>query len=241
MSENTKTKILLVDDDPEIAEGLSAYLKRSGFDCVVAADGLEALQSLKNEQPDLVVCYVIMPHMDGREFLRSIRDQRNNIPAIMLTQIDSSSERIMALNEGADDYLNKPFEPLELVARIRAVLRRSQLYSSSLTGAWVLAAGDLTFNRQRKEIHIKGEQVHCTQRAFCLLEYMITHPDEVLSRERLQEVVWGWENAVDSRAVDNRIGELRRMLGDDAGEPVYIETIPQSGYRFIPQVRIISN
>ena len=241
MNKNAKTKILLADDDPEIAEGLSAYLKRSGFDCVVAADGLEALQSLKNEQPDLVVCDVIMPQMDGREFLRSIRDQKNNTPVIMLTQIDNSSERIMALNEGADDYLNKPFEPLELVARIRAVLRRSQQYAYSLTGAWVLAAGDLTFDRQRKEIHIKGEQVHCTQRAFCLLEYMITHPDEVLSRERLQEVVWGWKSAVDSRAVDNRIGELRRMLGDDVGEPVYIETIPQSGYRFIPHVRIVSN
>ncbi|NMC46669.1 MAG: response regulator transcription factor [Chloroflexi bacterium] len=236
-----KIKILLVDDDPEITESLAAYLQRSGFDCSVADNGLDALRKIENDPPHLVVCDVIMPHMDGREFLRSIRERKINIPVIMLTRIGSSSEKVMTLNEGADDYINKPFDPLELVARIQAVLRRSQLYASSLVSAWVLAARDLTVNRQRREIYMSGKQVHCTQRAFCLLEYMITHPDEVLSRERLQEVVWGWENAVDSRAVDNRIGELRRLLGDDAGKPVYIETVPQSGYRFLAQVRIISS
>lgn len=235
-----KIKILLVDDDPEIIESLAAYLKRSGFDCSVSDNGSKALQMMEHDPPHLVVCDVIMPHMDGREFLRSIRERKINIPVIMLTCIGSSSEKIMTLDEGADDYINKPFDPLELVARIKAVLRRSQMYASSLGGAWMLAAEEMVINRQRREICVKGNLVHTTQRAFGLLDYMMTHPDEVLSRNRLQEAVWGWENPVDSRAVDARIGELRRLLNDDPNQPRYIETVTQQGYRFIAEVQILS-
>jgi len=189
-------------------------------------------------QPDLIVCDVIMPEMDGREFLRQLRTAKVTIPVIMLTQVGTTYEKILTLEEGADDYINKPFDPMELVARINAVLRRSRLYQPSLTNAWMIAAGDLIVNRQRREAYYQGELLRLTRRAFILLEYLVTHPDEILSRERLLEIVWGWENVVDTRAVDSRIVELRKALKDQTGEPRYIETIPQQGYRFIHPVKI---
>ena len=236
-----RTTVLIIDDDKEITEGLAAFLERSGFSCIVAENGKQGIEVMQCETPDLILCDVIMPEMDGREFLRDLRMKKKQIPLIMLTRIETSSEKIMSLEEGADDYINKPFEPMELIARIKAVLRRSQIYKKSLGAAWILAAEKLVFDRQRREVCLEGEPIHLTHRAFCLLEYLIIHPDEILSRERLQEAVWGWKSTVDSRAVDTRIGELRRILKDDPNQPTYIETIPQYGYRFIPTVKIISS
>jgi DNA-binding response OmpR family regulator len=142
----------------------------------------------------------------------------------------------MALEEGADDYLNKPFDPHELVARMRAVLRRARPGRPPLSAAWVLISGDLRFDRQSRRAYLHEEELTLTPKALVLLEYLMTHPDELLSRERLLDVVWGWEYPVGSRAVDTRVAELRRVLGDDAGDPVYIETVPSLGYRFINPV-----
>lgn len=233
-----KQKILIVDDDKDIINSLKPFLGRSGFECSTAANGAVAIQQIYKTPPDLIVCDVIMPEMDGREFLRELRKAKIQIPVIMLTQVGTTYEKIMTLEEGADDYINKPFDPMELVARIRSVLRRSQLYQPSLTNAWMLSAGDLIINRQRREVYNEGELLHLTNRAFILLEYLMTHPDEILSRIRLLEIVWGWENIVDTRAVDSRIAELRRALKDQSGKPHYIETIPQQGYRFIHPVKI---
>ena len=233
-----KKNILIVDDDKDIIGSLDPFLSRCGFDCSTAANGAIAIQKIYKTPPDLIVCDVIMPEMDGREFLRELRKAKIQIPVIMLTQVGTTYEKIMTLEEGADDYINKPFDPMELVARIRSVLRRSQLYQPSLTNAWMLSAGDLIINRQRREAYFEGELLHLTHRAFILLEYLMTHPDETLSRIRLLEIVWGWENIVDTRAVDSRIAELRRVLKDQSGKPKYIETIPQHGYRFIYPVKI---
>jgi DNA-binding response OmpR family regulator len=174
-----------------------------------------------------------MPNLDGREVLRRLRREENWIPVILLTQVGDAGERAMALEEGADDYLNKPFEPQELVARIRAVLRRVQPGQPPLTATWVLNSGPLRLDRRARRASLDGRELGLTPKALILLEYLMTHPEELLSRDRLLDVVWGWEVAVASRAVDARIAELRRALRDDAERPAFIETVPGLGYRFI--------
>ncbi len=231
-----KPHILLVDDEEAITSNLAAYLNRSGFETSIAGDGEQALNQVQLKPPDLIVLDVLMPKVDGREVLRQLRQAGDWTPVILLTQVGEASERAMALEEGADDYLNKPFDPHELVARMRAVLRRARPGRPPLSAAWVLLSGDLRFDRNSRRVHLKEDELSLTPKALLLLEYLMTHPDELLSRERLLDVVWGWEYPVGSRAVDTRIAELRRTLGDDAGDPIYIETVPSLGYRFIQPV-----
>jgi DNA-binding response OmpR family regulator len=231
-------RILLVDDDAAITDHLTPFLERSGFVVAVAGDGEAALRRVADFGPDLVVLDVLMPRLDGRETLRRLRQAGNWTPVILLTQVGSPAERAMALDEGADDYLNKPFEPYELVARIRAVLRRSRSGTPSLAGARRLTCGSLTVDRQARRVTLAGRHVPLTAKAFSVLEYMMLHPDEVLSRERLLDVVWGWDYPAATRAVDTRIAELRRALNDDAEDPQFIETLIRQGYRFVGRVEV---
>jgi DNA-binding response OmpR family regulator len=174
-----------------------------------------------------------MPKIDGREVLRKIRLSGDWTPVILLTQVGEATERAMALEEGADDYLNKPFDPHELVARIRAVLRRARPGQPPLAAAERLTSGDLILDRRARRAWMKDSELTLTPKAVTLLEYLMTHPDELVSRERLLDIVWGWDYPVGIRAVDTRVAELRRSLGDDPSEPTYIETVPGQGYRFV--------
>jgi DNA-binding response OmpR family regulator len=229
-------RLLLVDDDSGIRASLSAFLLRSGFQVELASDGEQALHAIEKSKPDLVVMDVLMPRMDGRESLRRMRQAGNLTPVILLTQVGEATERAMALEEGADDYINKPFEPHELVARIRAVLRRVHSGKPPISTAWILISRDLHLDRRTRRITFRGKELSLTPKGLLLLEYLMTHSDEVISRERLLEVVWGWEKNVASRAVDARIAELRRALEDSADNPTYIETSAGAGYRFIAKV-----
>ena len=231
-----KPSILLVDDETAITDNLSPFLTRSGFAVTVAANGEEALQKIMASQPDLLVLDVLMPRLDGREVLRQLRQSGNWIPIILLTQVGEASERAMALEEGADDYLNKPFDPHELVARIRAVLRRARPGQPPLSAAMRLASGKLILDRVSRRAWLEETELILTPKSIMLLEYMMTHPDELVSRERLLDAVWGWDYPVGTRAVDTRVAELRRALDDDPGQPNYIETIPGQGYRFVGMV-----
>ena len=232
----TIQSILLIDDEPDNVEVVVDALEFMGISVKAASNGQEAIDNIESHPPELVVSDVLMPVMDGRELLRTLRRDDNWIPVILLTQVGEAFERAMALEEGADDYINKPFEPHELVARIRAVLRRAKPGKPPLAAAWQLTCGDLGFDRRARRAYLSGQEINLTPKALILLEYLMTHPDELVSRERLLDVVWGWDYPVGSRAVDTRIAELRRVLGDDAANPRYIETVPGGGYRFAADV-----
>ena len=231
--------LLLADDDPTITNSLVPFFERAGFYVLTAANGMEALEKAQSHRPDLIVLDVLMPRMDGREVLRRLRRAGLQTPTILLTQVGDAIERALALEEGADDYLNKPFESHELLARVRAVLRRSQNGLPSLSTAWRLTAHDLTIDRRARRATLNGQILDLSPKAFAVLEYLMTHPDEVVSRERLLQLVWGWEYPVGTRTVDTRMFELRKALGDDPAEPKFIETQTGEGYCFIAPVRML--
>lgn len=228
--------LLLVDDETAITANLAPFLERAGFQVSTAQDGVQAIEQIERLQPDLVILDVLMPRLDGRQVLRKLRQEENWTPIILLTQVGEASERAMALEEGADDYINKPFDPRELVARIRSVLRRARPGQPPLAAAWKLVCGKLVFDRRAHRVFLEGHELTLTPKAISLLEYLMTHPDELITRERLLETVWGWDYPVGTRSVDTRIAELRRELGDDATTPTYIETVPGEGYRFAGKV-----
>jgi DNA-binding response OmpR family regulator len=228
--------ILLADDEATITANLAPFLQRSGFRVTALADGQAALEFVQKHNPDLVVLDVLMPGLDGREVLRRLRREGDWRPVILLTQVGEATERALALEEGADDYLNKPFDPYELLARIRAVLRRAHSGQPSLASAWRLASRDLVFDRRARRVLLAGRSLTLTPKAMAVLEYLMTHPDELLTRERLLDTVWGWDYPAGTRTVDTRVAELRKVLGDDAGNPRFIETLAGEGYRFIAPV-----
>lgn len=231
------TAILLVDDEPAITDNLAPFLQRAGFSVTVAHTGEDALARVRAGSPDLVVLDVLLPGMDGRAVLRQVRHEKRQVPIILLTQVGESGERTMALEEGADDYLNKPFDPHELVARIRAVLRRGRTEGgSSLRSAQRLRSGTVVLDRASQRVFKDDREVALTPRATVLLAYFMTHPDEVMSRERLLEAVWGWTYQSSTRSVDTRVAELRRALEADSGSPELITTVPGLGYRFSARV-----
>ena len=235
----SQSKILLVDDEEAITSNLAPFLERAGFTVRVAGDGEEALRRVANFSPDLIVLDVLMPKLDGRQVCRRLRAAGNWTPIIMLTQVSSPAERAMSLEEGADDYLNKPFDPYELVARIRAVLRRARPGVPPLSAARRLACGPLMLDRPARRALLAGRELPLTPKAVAVLDYLMTHPDEVISRERLLDAVWGWDYPTGTRAVDVRIAELRKALDDDAAQPRYIETVPGQGYRFVGTVEAV--
>lgn len=238
MQAENRPKILLVDDEESILETLKMFLELSGFAVTTARDGTEALAKVAQYRPDLIVLDVLMPQLNGRETLRRLRQNNDWTPVILLTHVTGVAQRIMAIEEGADDYLNKPFDPQELAVRIRAVLRRTQAGQQRLHATRRLQSGPLLLDRTARRVYLHGRELPLTPKSISILEYFMTHPDELTTRERLLDVVWGWESGVGERAVDTRIVELRRALQDDPAAPQYIETVPGTGYRFLAPVQI---
>jgi DNA-binding response OmpR family regulator len=236
MPPEPKTKLLLVDDEESIISTLKTFLELSGFEVITASNGVEALAYVPQHRPDLIVLDVLMPHLDGRETLRQLRKREDWTPVILLTQVAGTAQRIMAIEEGADDYLNKPFDPQELVVRIRAVLRRTQAGKQPLHSSRRLRSRDVVLDRSARRVFVADQEQPLTPKSFSLLEYFMTHPNELVSRARLLDVVWGWESAIGERAVDTRIAELRKALHDDPAAPHFIETVPGAGYRYVAPV-----
>jgi DNA-binding response OmpR family regulator len=231
--------VLLVDDERSVRDTLVPQLKRAGFEVAEAVDGEEALRLASSLRPDIILLDVILPRLDGREVLRALRRQRNWTPVLMLSRLDDAFEVTGALDEGADDYISKPWNTGELVSRIRAVLRRTRQGQRPLGASRVLRCGDVTFDRVARRVTLGSQELSPGSRTKALLEYLMLHPDEVLSRDRLLAEVWGYPPdmvPIESRAVDQRISELRRLLQDDPARPRFIETESGEGYRFLPEV-----
>ncbi len=233
----SKFKLLIVDDEVDLLAELKPLLERSGYEVVTASDGQQALDLAPREKPDLIILDVLMPRLDGRETLRRLRRGNDWTPVILLTQVGTPAERALSLQEGADDYLNKPFEPLELMARVQAILRRARgVQGQPLNTYRRLVSGGLSLDRQTRQAALSAQNLNLTARGFGVLEYLMLHPGDIIPRERLLDEVWGWANAVETRAVDIRIAELRKALNEDSAHPRYIQTIIGEGYCFISEV-----
>jgi DNA-binding response OmpR family regulator len=222
------TRVLIVEDDPDIAELVGRYLDKAGFATERVASGRDALQAIKAKPPDLVVLDLMLPHVDGLEVCRLLRanDATAGIPVIMLTARAEESERIVGLELGADDYLAKPFSPNELVARVRALLRRAHRAASR--GAKTLAYGTLALDTERHIVSSNGRDVTLTAKEFLLLEYLLQHRGRVLSRDVLLTDVWGYRYTGGTRTVDVHVRRLREKL------PMLAEaivTVKQFGYK----------
>jgi len=225
------TTILVVDDHASVRTLIKEYLSEHGYRVVSAGDGREALVAVQVERPDLILLDVMMPHLDGFEFMRVLR-RGHQIPVIMLTARLAESDKVAGLELGADDYVTKPFGMQELVARIRAVLRRSASSAGPLGD--VLQVGDLVLHRATREVSVGGRPVMLTPSEFALLSALMAAPGRVFSREQLLERLQGNAYEGAERTIDVHIRNLRKKLEPDAAHPRYIETIFGVGYRCRP-------
>jgi two-component system, OmpR family, alkaline phosphatase synthesis response regulator PhoP len=226
------TRILIVEDDQDIAQLVARYLEKAGFGTEHAASGRDALKSIAARAPGLIVLDLMLPHVDGLEVCRVVRgnDATAAIPIIMLTARADESERIVGLELGADDYLAKPFSPNELVARVRALLRRAQRGPGPAEPTKMLAYGPITLDKERHTVSSSGQDVTLTAKEFLLLEYLLQHRGRVLSRDVLLTDVWGYRYTGGTRTVDVHVRRLREKL------PVLthgLVTVKQFGYKIV--------
>ena len=224
--------ILVVDDEPQILRLVRAYLEEAGFRVVTASDGEQALYVARHEHPDLIILDILMPKMDGLEFTRRIRRERD-VPIIMLTARVEETDRIVGLELGADDYVTKPFSPRELVARVRAVLRRVQ---GPPAPPPVLQFGPISLDRATHTVTVYGKPVDLTPTEFGILETMMRAPGQVFRRADLLEAVQGIAFEGYERTVDAHIKNLRRKIEPDPANPRFILTVWGVGYRLNPEM-----
>jgi len=220
--------ILVVDDEPNIIELARLYLERDGFRVVGVGDGLAALESVEGLRPALMILDIMLPNLDGLEICKKLRAQDNSIPILMLTARDDDIDKILGLELGADDYLTKPFNPRELVARVKAILRRKEQKSQPLTSA--LHIGDMVIDPASREVTVSGQLVEMRAQEFDLLYTLVEHKGLVLTRKQLLEQAWGYDYFGQSRTVDVHIGHLRRKLSNSN---VSIITVTGVGYKLV--------
>lgn len=220
-------RILVVDDDRAVRESLRRSLSFNGYTVDLAEDGVEALEAINNERPDALVLDVMMPRLDGLEVCRQLRSTGDDLPILVLTARDSVSERVSGLDAGADDYLPKPFALEELLARLRALLRRTGPEDAS-EGA-VMTFADLTLDPSTREVHRGNRSISLTRTEFSLLEMLIANPRRVLTRSRILEEVWGFDFPTSGNALEVYVGYLRRKT-ESEGEPRLIHTVRGVGY-----------
>lgn len=221
-------KILIVDDEKNIVELVRLYLEKEGFAPVCAYDGIEALERFKKEKPDLIILDLMLPGMDGWEVCREIR-KTSSVPIIMLTAKSETFDKVLGLELGADDYMTKPFETKELIARVKAVLRR--IGSNEHAISKEVSLENLSINIENYELHIKGEQVDAPPKEIELLYFLASNPNRVYTREQLLEEVWGFDYFGDSRTVDVHIKRLREKL-EGAETDWQLKTVWGVGYKF---------
>jgi DNA-binding response OmpR family regulator len=224
-----KETILVIDDEENILELVSFYLEDAGFKVIESQDGEQGLEKLRTHLPDLVILDLMLPDIDGRDVCREIR-RTSHIPILVLTARDSGFDKVLLLELGADDYLVKPFDPKELVARVRALIRRVKMTGDE---GDKLRFGNLEIDCQRREVRINDHYIDLTAKEFDLLEILAKNPGIVFSRQKLLEKVWGYDFYGDLRTVDVHVRHLRQKLGDSATKPKFIATLRSVGYKFI--------
>lgn len=229
-----RQQILVVDDEPELRQMLRRYLKAEGFDVAEAADGETALTTIRDVAPDLVVLDVGLPGMDGFAVLQEAR-KLSDVPMIMLTARTEELDRVIGLTIGADDYISKPFSPRELVARVRAVLRRGGRGRTETDEREQFEG--LTLDLAGRRVEVDGRDRELSALEFDLLTALASAPGRVFTRAQLLERVWGWDYFGPERVVDVHIGNIRKVLGDDAANPRFIGTVRGVGYKFVATPR----
>ena len=229
--------ILVVEDEPALRDTLIYNLKKDGFTVEAVGDGRAALTSARKLKPDLILLDIMLPELDGFEVARTLRKEMST-PILMLTARDDEIDRVVGLEVGADDYLTKPFSMRELMARVKAQLRRSRLLREELASSTpepkheTLKFGNLLINRTRQEVTLNTEPLPLKPQEYQLLLFFAEHKGQMLSREFILERVWGWDFIGDSRTVDVHVRWLRQKIEEDAGEPKRIVTVRGGGYRF---------
>lgn len=223
-------KILLVEDDPAILEGLSALLNEESYETITADDGEKGLALALKESPDLIVLDIMLPKMNGLDLLQILRNrEKSNIPVIMLTSRKEEIDRVMGLEFGADDYVTKPFSTRELLARIKAVLRRVSVMQQLPD---IISFGDVTVDLKHQEVKRNDTLLDLSVTEFNMLAYFISHADEVVTREILLDQVWGYDSYPTTRTVDNFVLAIRKQIEEDPSDPKHLITIYRAGYKF---------
>lgn len=228
----TGISIMVVEDEPNIAEVVSLYLRRAGYQVQVIDNGRKALETLKMEIPDLIILDLMLPEVDGIEITRWIRD-KSDTPIIMLTSRRSETDRIAGLELGADDYVVKPFSPQELVSRVRAVLRRTISATEPIPDP-PLVFGNLRIDPTTRLVHVDKKEINLTAKEFDLLLLLSRHPRQVFSRDQLLDQVWGHSEYIDPGTVTVHIRRLREKIEEDPSVPFHILTVWGIGYKFLP-------
>lgn len=230
--------ILVVDDEASVVEVVKLYLQREGFSVRIARDGQAALTAVRHKTPTLIVLDLMLPHIDGIEILRRLRENpATNVPVIMLTARSQETDRIYGLEMGADDYVTKPFSPAELVSRVKAVLRRAgggSVVGGGGGGERPLSYGSLTVDPRTRLVTVRGQTIELTATEFNLLWFMVQHPRQVFKRDQLLENVWGFSEYVDPSTVTVHIRRLREKLESAPSNPVWLMTVWGVGYKFEP-------
>ncbi|MFP4346410.1 MAG: response regulator [Anaerolineales bacterium] len=233
-----KDKILVVEDELALRETLEYNLQRQGYDVLTTANGVNAIDLAKAEEPDLILLDLMLPGLDGFEVCRILR-QDMNVPILMLTAKADEIDKVVGLEVGADDYLTKPFSMRELLARVKALLRRMRMIEEDLTEAQTASPAsvqlhfdDLNINQTRREVHRNDALLHLKPKEYELLLYLAQNRGRVLSRDQILQEVWGWEYGGGTRTVDVHVRWLREKIESDPGSPVRIVTVRGVGYRF---------
>jgi len=225
------TKVLVVEDDPGILRTVADNLRFEQYEVVTATDGEAAYVLHRNEQPDLIVLDLMLPRMSGLELCRKLRSEDVQIPVLILTARSEEADRVRGLDLGGDDYVTKPFSVAELMARVRALLRRASAASGVLA---TLRFGQAEVDFRRYAAQRGGRPVEMTRKEFALLRYLASSEDTVVTRDELLNKVWGFESYPVTRTVDNHISSLRAKLEIDPARPAHIQTVHGVGYKFVP-------
>lgn len=223
-------KILIVDDEKLLVKGIKFNLEQDGYTCEVAYDGEEAVKMAKDKSINLIILDLMLPKIDGLEACQKIREF-SNVPIIMLTAKSEDMDKIMGLEYGADDYMTKPFNVLELKARVKAILRR-QAHVNATAEAKSADNGDIKIDYNQRRVIVAGREVNLTSKEFDLMDLFISNPNKVYSRDNLLDIVWGYDYPGDIRTVDVHVRRLREKIEPDAAEPKYIHTKWGVGYYY---------